>query len=97
NLKLLKWRYVPQKDAAEQHFLFESSSNEDLLLLTEETKGLFMFTRFRPNLQYCKKVINNSCRIWPRGEEDTVNIPMKSSARPGDPVVMPDRITDSII
>ncbi|GMT11596.1 hypothetical protein PFISCL1PPCAC_2893, partial [Pristionchus fissidentatus] len=54
NLNDFTWRNPQVRDVFRQCPLWEDSTNEDLLILTDETKGLFLLVRFRPNLQECQ-------------------------------------------
>ncbi|GMT11594.1 hypothetical protein PFISCL1PPCAC_2891, partial [Pristionchus fissidentatus] len=57
NLRELLWTKLRCYDRAGKIPLWEDSTSEDLLILTDDAKGLFLFVRFRPNRQECQKVI----------------------------------------
>ncbi|GMT11641.1 hypothetical protein PFISCL1PPCAC_2938, partial [Pristionchus fissidentatus] len=92
NLDELEWRQLEVRDTAARIPLWENSSKDDLLLLTDEAKRLFLFVQFRPNLEDCEKVINYSYRVYPRGEEWRVAVPTRKAAGKGDPVSIPYQI-----
>ncbi|GMT34831.1 hypothetical protein PFISCL1PPCAC_26128, partial [Pristionchus fissidentatus] len=97
NLKGMTWRKVTQLDAMAKLPLWEDSSSDDLLILTDSEKGSFMFTRFRPNFDKCEKVINCCYRIWPSGEESNAEIPTRTTEKPGDPFSIPDDLSFAIL
>ncbi|GMT11595.1 hypothetical protein PFISCL1PPCAC_2892, partial [Pristionchus fissidentatus] len=97
NLDKLEWRHLEVRDAEGKIPLWETSSNDDLLLLTDEVERLFMFVRFRPNLQKCEKIINYSYRVLPPGEEWKVAVPTREFAAKGDPVSIPYQIVTGSI
>ncbi|GMT05503.1 hypothetical protein PENTCL1PPCAC_27677, partial [Pristionchus entomophagus] len=55
NLDDLSWRCLSQYPT---NHLWEISNSDDVLLLTDESKGTLLFSRFRPSFDECKFVIN---------------------------------------
>ncbi|GMT34823.1 hypothetical protein PFISCL1PPCAC_26120, partial [Pristionchus fissidentatus] len=72
--------------------MWENSTNDDLLRLSDEDTGLFTFTRFRPNFTDCEKVVICSYLMW-KGREPSAEIPTILISGAGRPVAIPFRIT----
>ncbi|GMT34376.1 hypothetical protein PFISCL1PPCAC_28400, partial [Pristionchus fissidentatus] len=89
-----EWRFVEQQEMTGRPIVHEESNINDLLIMAGETKGLFSFTRFRPNFKECQKVVNCRVLIIPQINEHDCGVAWRDNTEAGDPVQIPQEIVD---
>ncbi|GMR35655.1 hypothetical protein PMAYCL1PPCAC_05850, partial [Pristionchus mayeri] len=87
NLTDFSWRKIPQLHP-EGSPMWEYSDRRDLLLLTNESKGDFLFARFRPSSDdSCEYIITYSMRVHSSSDAVDVTV-LESNARSSDGIII---------